>query len=642
MSIYTCNQVSAGSAPSIFQERGLNSTSAKIDDCGVVVVKTKQLSPVFIALSANLSHFGHALQEGEVVRMDEPYRNVLRDLDGFDASPPIVAIKFVADTDEERDMLVAGGMVEAPGDRKNTWIGAPTLDQIRALGKGGVALSNVVPAGNTPLNGALAFYYGWKAVTLAAMFSNSCLQLRNLYGVTGEELAGVDASVGIAPDGKSNDDDETRNRFLEEEDIALVGQKIFNLSTLEWLAVAPKSGYVDSKSLKFTTSYSPRTQGIVFPYFDGLLEPSKEFSQGVFFRYFSSCFSESLEEMVQMMPILRSGFRALAVSPAGRALSHALFGVQSMFETGSTIRFLFSGATYLGFVLTGDFKVLNKGKVVDPAKPLDLAREIEALDKHRFALEHLVEVLSGLELKIGGTKKISTADVATSRMLAYEFQIRRVVSESMFNLSAKEYVGRLQYNDTFWSITPDHVILAVKAMMRNGDLDGPFHCTWENLVSEDPIRRALAVFGRSAPSLVAGSRSVMITPPGSRCKNVEVDSDGKRLMQYIPIYEKGIVPATADWRFIQTKHQMKFIGSSKKVGGNIVGYADRSKDVAIAGGQEMLNFYETIREFAYANQVIGRSTGKRGREEDDVEEGGSKGKGKTPRSEKRAKAVDLF
>lgn len=642
MSIFTCNQVSSGSAPTVFQERGLNSTSAKIDDCGVHVVKTKQLSPAFIAMSNNLQHYGSAVADRAITRMDEPYRNVLKHVEAFDVTPPVVAVKFQASNDEEKEMMASGGMTEAPGDRKNTWIGVPTLDQVRGLARGGVPLSNLVPAGNTPLNGSLAFYYGWKAVSLAAMFSNGAINMESLYGMASEGLEGSEASEGIIMDG-AGDDDENRVQKLDDEDIALSGKQIFNLTHYEWLATTPFHGYTTADLLKFTTAYAPKKPGCVFPYFDGLLEPSKEFSQGVFFRYFSSCFSDSLEEMVQMMPILRAGFRALSVSPAGRALSHALFGVQSMFETGALVRFLFSGTVYQGFVLTGDFKVLNKGRVVDPVGSKELAQEIKALDKHRIALEHLVEILSGTELKIGNVKKISMDNVATSRQLAYEFQIRRVSVDGLFSSSAKQYVGQLQYNDTFWSITESNVTLAVKAMMRNGDLDGPFHCTWENLVSEDPIRRALAVFGRTAPSLVAGSRTIQISPPGKTCPLIVEKDEKKRLMPYIPIYEKGIVPATADWRFLQTKHQMKLIASQKKVGGEIIGYADRSKDVCIVGGKDMLKFYEVIREFAYANQLEGRVTKRKDRDDDaDRGEGGSKGNTKAGKVASRSKAADLF
>jgi len=71
---------------------------------------------------------------------------------------------------------------------------------------------------------------------------------------------------------------------------------------------------------------------------------------------------------------------------------------------------------------------------------------------------------------------------------------------------------------------------------------------------------------------------------------------GNRMMRYIPIYKKSPAVAVQDWRQLITKHLMSIVPSKREVGGEVTGYADRSKDVGIISGEPMLNFYELVRE----------------------------------------------
>jgi len=275
-------------------------------------------------------------------------------------------------------------------------------------------------------------------------------------------------------------------------------------------------------------------------------------------------------------------------------------------------------------VLEGDFVVLKKGVMVHPLSIQELNKEVADLDAHKTALEDVARELSGSTLKDGGGyKKVEITEIATSRMLANQFKLRRTVVLGTSSESLVEAVKRLQFGETYWSINVPNTLLAVGAMTTNGDLDGPFHPTWDNLISEDPIRRALAVFGKTAPTVVLGTKKVLVTPPNKKCPNLEKDDKGLDQMRYIPIYEASTTTAVNDWRQLQTKHFMQFVLPSKKGFGGVIGYSDRSKDVCIASGEEKIPFYDAIRKFAYAGGYE-KVTGVKRKGGEDKGEGSSK------------------
>lgn len=624
MPIYTCNNVSSGAAPSIFQEKGiLNSTSARIDDCGIHVLPTTTLSEEFISSTNNLAHYGVAYESEAAVMCDTPYRAALQSIDGFSVTPVVCAVQYPNCSEEDKEMMKAHGMTEAPGDRKNVFIGSISYTQVKSLAENGVPFDNRTPAGNPPLGGALAYYMGWKAVTLYAGFIAARKEVGGWYRVGGIEER--EMGEGFIRDGYRGDGEGEVHKVFGKDDIELAGVTAKRIQDVVRVIVVPRGGLASQDEVKIGFDYEANQPGQVFPYFDGLLEPSKDFSMGVFFRYFSRAYAANQQSMATLTPILRQGFRSVATSSQGRSLSHALYGLQASIESGASIRYLFTGSIYRGFVLEGDFVVLKKGVMVYPIKAEELTEEIAGLDAHRTALEDVARILSIVALKDGGGhKEVPVDKISTSRMLANEFKIRRTIILGEAPAGLQDAVKRLQFGETSWRIDIPNLLLAVKAMTTNGELDGPFYPIWENLITEDPIRRALAVFGKTAPSVVLGTKTVLITPAGKKCQNLEKDDKGLDHMRYIPVYEVATTTAVNDWRSIQQRHMMKVVAPVKKGFGGIMGYSDRSKDYCIASGEDKIPLYEAIRVFAYAGgytKVVGE---KRKGKDTDRGEGSSK------------------
>jgi len=626
--IYTCAQITEGSAPTAFIERKLHSsTSAKIDECGVYIFNTSNIPPYFQLSVQNLHEWLRGYVKEKAIVNSHQYFNALKDLEMPAITPPMCAINYKADSDETKDKLQQLGMFPGPGDRKNLWIGSPTLEQVRGLLALGLPVMNVTPAGNTSLSGMLAFYYGWKAVVAGALFHLQGEHLREIRYVIpdGADMLPIDQPI-LRPGMESDDEDSKLD--LDEEDI-WKAEKTYTVlpehSSLVYIAGAGSD--VESKiafeDLKPSLSDD---SGFVFPYFHGLLEPSKEFASTIFFRYFSKCFSSNFDEAAQMIPILRSGFRSLSGSMAGRALTHALFGIQAGFEAGGKTVILVDNAQYHGFVLqTGvsEIMVLNKGIKMFPVPRKELLEGIQLLDIHTTALKEIAKILGGISMKEdGGKVLIKSGDINTSRKLANAFRARQVSLEEQYTLSLKSWVEKLAYGETFFAPSVSNVQACMVAMMGQGNLDGPFHATWENLTSSNVIRRSLAVFGPLVPTLVAGTKIVSIAPPGKTDPNLAEPEKGQRVLRYIPIYLHSIGQATQEWVSIQSKHQMKFFLPKKGTG---VSFTDRSKDVGVASGAEMIPFYETLRGFAYHGQSVDAAGSKRSAD-GDTREGSSKKK----------------
>lgn len=634
-SIYTCAQVSGSTAPAAFQEVGLKSeTSCRIEESGVHILPNGNIDLGFSVGTANIHDWCYAYEKDVLVPSGTPFRKVLQDFGTPDVTPPLCAVIYAAETEEEKSMMASAGMVVGPGSRKNLWLGSPTLQYLRILAKHGVPLVNPGPAGNPPLGGLFAFYYGWKAVTLACLFSRGKKDLSSFRLLEDGEIEQTyEAEKGMQRPGSA-----------EEEILKIVGGEmvtdsmgIFEIQSAKYLSVPHHRSNIDNSEAFEELDTVFKEQGTVFPYFDSLLEPSREFASGVFFRYFSRCLGDSAVEVGAIAPILRLGFRNLSASSAGRALTHALFGVQAMFESGASLRILQQGSVYKGFVLQGNFITMNRGLIVEPVTGAVLTKAVRDINRHAAAVEAIARMLTVQSLKDGGGNEVVTpSDINTSRKMANQF-FRRMVENAEFREMAKVEVSKLAFGDTYLEITRENVERALRAFRtHDGNMDAPFHPTLDNLVSSNPIRRVLASFGGNCPTIQHGTMVLNISRPTKDCPLLVAKPDGRRALPYIPIYAASIGQAVKDWMSVQARHVMKFDAPKK---GNLKSFAGRGNDVFIVSGDEMIPFYSLIREFSYMGDDVPDVAGKGKRKATDD---GEDAEGKEKRVKNRKAAIDFL
>jgi hypothetical protein len=148
-------------------------------------------------------------------------------------------------------------------------------------------------------------------------------------------------------------DDTQSMKVFEVEENQLDGDNRVYLSQRLAPVIVPISGIHTAARLVSNTTDPIDEEGLLFEYFNGMLLPNKDSVAGIFFRHFSRCIIDKIEELEGLAPMLRRGFVDLQTSDAGKVLQHIYYRIQCSVETGSKLRIVVDKETYRGFVLIG-------------------------------------------------------------------------------------------------------------------------------------------------------------------------------------------------------------------------------------------------------------------------------------------------
>jgi hypothetical protein len=247
--------------------------------------------------------------------------------------PPLL-LATVSGSGDTTQKLRAIGMDRAPGGT-NHYAGRPTFENAKVIVNDfGADMFEKTPPGNVCPAGYIAFFYAWRAI--------------NIFLVLGNRI-GDEARPSF---GFNTSDKERKPYELEELQEGPQGlyfaEKIEDVEFADMGAESSEASYVTIKSNAsliaepIASIYDIETErvfseglnltlsspGTLFPYFDNMMVPSKEYVFGLFVNYFSRCIANSPEELAQILPILRKGFRALYSTKQGVELCHAMYGIE--------------------------------------------------------------------------------------------------------------------------------------------------------------------------------------------------------------------------------------------------------------------------------------------------------------------------
>jgi len=480
-----------------------------------------------------------------------------------------------------------------------------SFEDLKTLWNLGIDHFNPCIAGNVNAGGMLAFYYAWKAVGIycitAGGRSHDKIELMRAY-TEDSERHGTDDGKTVADGGRVVGKYEKMVKFDEVEDGSMGTEQLY-LSGDYKTAIVPVASPNTTEHYHYDTQTAMVDRGHCFPYFEGMLLPDKEYVSSIFFRYFSRCIAGSEDELTKLMPTLRRGFRALSMSPAGRILQHLFFGIQASIETGSKIRVYIERSQYLGFALVGkNALVLEQNSVKVPLSKEDLELEQKRLDNHRSYVLEIVEKLNGLALKSGGTEIVDQeVALAKPRYLANQLH-RRAWKGSDHETFIQQRADKLKYGQEYWAPSEDNMLKILKHVVASTlpDDNEPYY--FSNLVwdSDDYYVRLLSVFGGKAPTLSirTGDKPILIAPSGKEDSNL-VEKEGRRVLPYLPIYERSLQDAADVWKTIPRTHSLRTAGAKKGKGsGGAIFH--RKDDIGILSGNKFLAGYELLRQFAYS------------------------------------------
>lgn len=316
MSIYITKSVQRSSRVEAFDKRGLHGqVSCKAADSGVSVVGPADL---INALKFNfvVDELAAIEKRRIVLYGSTKMMNILQHFGGFEFEAPTLMV----DMKTGGEVLNALGMFEVGSGRIGSYVGKPTINQLRQISPLGLDFYSTVPAGNVNLAGYITFIVAWRAIR--AFYS-----IGAGHSGTGSQNFVVSEEVGTRLSARAAVDK------MVGEDGSVVREAVAGKAAggfIKMSDLSPVTEHTSSQGgIRILESISPTAGalGHIFPYFREMLESDAEATFNIFIRYFNACFSDSDEEFAQAVVLYRRGFRYLASTHAGRILQHIFFGM---------------------------------------------------------------------------------------------------------------------------------------------------------------------------------------------------------------------------------------------------------------------------------------------------------------------------
>jgi len=149
-----------------------------------------------------------------------------------------------------------------------------------------------------------------------------------------------------------------------------------------------------------TSSEIPKSSGLIFPYFPGLIQPDAVFMNGVILRRFYQLLGRTHDICQATYLDLRHGVNSLATTDRGMELCHMLLGLDLALDTQSRCFFIIEKGKYLGFSLLGaKFAIFSNTKWFAPASEDDLSVAINKMDPHESAVDDMIKRFEVLQTK---------------------------------------------------------------------------------------------------------------------------------------------------------------------------------------------------------------------------------------------------
>lgn len=426
-------------------------------------------------------------------------------------------------------------------------------------------------------------------------------------------------------------------------DVDVDAKKIIPLENVNAF-VTGRSGFGDNYG-RFTTLRSPSlpidSPGVLFPYFHGMVLPDKDITFAVFERLFHNAIGKDAQDSARMLGYLRDGFRGLAGSRSGRALSHAYKGIQIAQESQAVMTVLLQDGIYHGFVIQATqmspFQLY--GREHKSISRDELLKEISSVDTRARTLAEILAVINSPLNEDAMPIYLFTADqINTSRRLSNVlFRLdHSVFTNPDWKSQLLTLVSDLTFGDRFAAPTEANILRFLE-FVETGEmslLDNMPSFLGLHVLDQDRLSFGLRVFGPTAPSInVGGEKDRAFSIPvalHADDPNLSIDPTGKRHLQYLPFRSVPLALAVTQWRAVFNRGVIRIPLGRK----NKAEFTNQSQMVvSISTDPGFTTAYNRIKAVARTNKEAVKS-GKRKKDGNEVFEGAGP-------SNKKAKTVGL-
>lgn len=510
-----------------------------------------------------------------------------------------MGVSFHSLNDEQSQTLKSYGLLEDP-KIKFTYRGSPTPHVLSSILQFHPNEQRYIP-GAVPFNGYLAYVFALRAMKLFSYISQ--FSRRKAIPI---RLPPIDSSTPRTTPYNCIDGPVTlysASGDQEQVDLTtIIGAKDENM------IVSASQAFVASRLTNHDVIYNtsialdeavPDGKGILFPYFENMVQPDREFAANVFSRLFFRCLGDTLESCSRLWIRLRIGFRSLAITSAGQAISHAFMGIQLAENSQSKITFVIDHGIYHGFILTGDITVIHNGATHTGDEPKELQKSFSSLDVKAQKILEIIQIIRS-EVDISGRHlyPVSLEEISSSYKIFRKYHELRVASFPQDKLVAIMKLAQdIPFGDTYLEPSPSNLQMALD-YISNGRID-----TLENkniylkngaFTSELRIPIAMLIFGPLVPSInygMAKDNTITIPSPESIDINL-VEKDGKRSLPYLAY--KLVSHQTAVNQYDMLFSKGKFMIPNGRKGK--AEFTDRNKCDGDYGGTSFLSLYQRVKE----------------------------------------------
>jgi hypothetical protein len=289
--------------------------------------------------------------------------------------------------------------------------------------------------------------------------------------------------------------------------------------------------------------------GILFPYFDGMVLPDKAGTPRTILAIFSKCMGRTPEELKTASRTLMKGWPSLSTTSSGLILSHLVFGLHLAVTGNAQLRPVVIGGVYMGFVLSGSHFIVLKGGVEHQVLSKEaLTKEIAELDGHNQAIISLCEIISSAPYFEDPEKLVTVLPehLTSARRVHYALRLRQFDVQSQTTIV--KLIGKLHFQQTFWDKSNDQRIATVIDTMLKQEwlpADAPYYIASGNVFSRSQVLSALAVFGDKSISLIGVGNNTTLTL--SKAKKSAYETADKVKLEGIPVFFKALVDCYNEW-----------------------------------------------------------------------------------------------
>jgi len=510
---------------------------------------------------------------------------------------PVLGVYFDSLSEDDNAGIRRCGMQEDPRS-KLAFRGSPPPSAISMIMKMHPIEQKYIP-GALPINGYIAYIFALRAMKafsyISQFHSRECsIRIQPIDSsttrTTPQDLTSGPSTV-FTPSGDPVQTDVS----------TILGM------TAATMACAPAQGFLATMMSPVIGVYSmnlglssplPHGKGHLFPYFQHMVLPDREFVANVFSRLFFKSLGDTPENCAKLWARLRIGFRSLAITEVGQAMSHAFMGIQLAENSQSRVSFIIDAGVYHGFVITGDVTIILNGIVRNPSEPVDLALDYSALNVKNAKIVEMIQLVKS-EVDMDGSQlyEVTKDNFKSSRALVrYLLAIKKDFPPAKMDKIVKIAQG-LPYGENF--LVPNAENLSkILSYIQTGEEaligDSPCYLGNGSFLSESRVARALLCFGPLSPSISFATPrdQIFIIPSSSATSDPNmIEKGGKRSLQYLPFKLVSHQTSTNQWDKVFNSGRIMIPNARK----GKTEFSDRSKSDGTFDNEPFLDIYGKIK-----------------------------------------------